>query len=611
MPGGRSHFIRRSGKGGFNVLPPAADKAAMSELSDPPFVARPVSSNLTLALARRIGLHAYGNRILALMLFLLHAAFVWGRGETWGQAMVLAHYGIFLLWQPFFSGQQHLPWPRALGVLLVGAALAVIDSSWAATLWVILLAGLLAGVTVSLKPIRQRLGLWLAVLYLLLLLFLWFLPRGFGVSVQYGGHTLLLRDSLLILPALLMLFPSPGLQRQTGIVDLLYTLLFVLVIGVLALGSFAAMQLTHTDYARGVLISLGSITLSLLIIAWLWQPRGEASGLRNLFSRYVLSLGLPLEEWLKQLSDSADREPDPEVFLREAMAGFTHLPWSTGVTWSTLQSQGELGQKSRHSVAFSHQGVEVHFYTDAPVNPAFALHLRLLTEIIGYFHAAKTRERMMQANAYTQAIYETGSRLTHDVKNLLQSLKTLCSAAEHSRPDQAMSLQTLMQRQLPQMAKRLEITLDKLKSPTSASDRKEILSREWWRNLNNRYARDGINFHADDANAAAWLPQELFDSVADNLVQNALRKRLQEPETRIRVDLQTSPMLSLTVCDTGSMAAAEVTEKLFHEPVTTHDGLGIGLYQAAKQATELKYRLRLRENREGYICFELAQMAEH
>jgi signal transduction histidine kinase len=196
------------------------------------------------------------------------------------------------------------------------------------------------------------------------------------------------------------------------------------------------------------------------------------------------------------------------------------------------------------------------------------------------------------------------------VKNLLQSLKTLCSAAEHSRPDQAMSLQSLMQRQLPQMAKRLEITLDKLKSPTTAADRKEILAREWWRNLNNRYGRDGITFQADDANASAWLPQELFDSVADNLMQNALRKRLGEPELRIRVELTTSTAISLVVCDTGAMAQDEVTEKLFHAPVSTHDGLGIGLYQAAKQATELGYRLHLRENREGYVCFELVQIAE-
>lgn len=581
----------------------------MSETPDKFPFAPPPASQLSLAVAQRVGLQPYGNRILALMLFLLHAAFVWGRGEAWGQAMVLAHYGIFLLWQPFFSGQQHLPWPRALGVLAVGAALAILDSIWATALWAVLLAGLLGGVTVSLKPLKERIGLWLAVLYLLLLLFLWLLPQGFGLPIRNDPYTILVRDSLLALPALMILFPSPSLQRQTGVVDLLYTLLFVLVIGVLALGSYAAMQLTQTNYAHGVLISMSTVTLSLLIIGWLWQPRGEASGLRNLFSRYVLSLGLPLEEWLKQLSDSADREPDPEIFLREAMAGFIHLPWSTGVTWSTAQSQGELGQQSRYSVAFSHQGVEVRFFTDAPVNPAFALHLRLLTEIIGYFHAAKTRERMMQANAYTQAIYETGSRLTHDVKNLLQSLKTLCSAAEHSRPDQAMSLQSLMQRQLPQMAKRLEITLDKLKSPTTAADRKEIMAREWWRNLNNRYGRDAINFHVDDANASAWLPQELFDSVADNLVQNALRKRLQDPGVRIRVDMLTSPIVSLTVCDTGEMAVDEVTEKLFHAPVSTHDGLGIGLYQAAKQAADLGYRLRLRENREGYVCFELAQVS--
>jgi hypothetical protein len=582
----------------------------MNEMPTPPASEPPAPSRLSLEVARRVGPAPNGNRILALMLFLLHAAFVWGRGEAWGQAMVLAHYGVFLLWQPFFSGQQHLPWPRALGVLAVGAALAVLDSIWAAALWAVLLAGLLGGVTVSLKPIKERLGLWLAVLYLLLLLFLWLLPQGFDLPLRNETYTILLRDSLLILPALMILFPSPQLQRQTGVVDLLYTLLFVLVIGVLALGSYTAMQLTRSDYAHGVLISMGAITLSLLIIAWLWQPRGEASGLRNLFSRYVLSLGLPLEEWLKKLSDSADSEPDPEIFLREAMAGFTHLPWSTGVTWSTAQSQGELGERSRHSVAFSHQGVEVRFFTDSPVNPAFALHLRLLTEIIGYFHSAKTRERAMQANAYTQAIYETGSRLTHDVKNLLQSLKTLCSAAEHSRPDQAMSLQTLMQRQLPQMAKRLEITLDKLKSPSTAADRKEIMAREWWRNLNNRYGRDAVSFHADDANSSAWLPQELFDSVADNLVQNALRKRLQAPELQIRVDLRTSPRISLTVCDTGGMASEEVTEKLFRAPVSTHDGLGIGLYQAAKQAAGLGYRLGLRENREGYVCFELTQVDE-
>ncbi|MEW5786516.1 MAG: ATP-binding protein [Pseudomonadota bacterium] len=549
----------------------------------------------------------YGNRILAFMLVSLHVAVVWGLNEAWGQAMLLAHYGAFLLWQPFFSGQEKLPLPRAAGVLAVGGALAFLDNIWAVALWSVLLAGLLGGVAVGVKAVRERVGLWLAVLYLLLLLFTWMLPHGFGLPVLDAGQPVLLREGLLLLPLVVALLAPPRLARTTGVLDLLYTLLFVLVIGVLALGSFAAMHLTHTDYAHGTFISVSTLVLSLLIIAWLWQPRGETSGLRHLFSRYVLSLGLPLEEWLKQLSDAAERERDPDLFLRAAMAGFTHLPWSTGVTWRTGHSKGELGVQSRHMVSFAHEGVEVHFYTDAPVNPAFALHLRLLTEIIGYFHAAKTRERAMQANAYTQAIYETGSRLTHDVKNLLQSLKTLCSAAEHSLPEQAMSLQTLMQRQLPQIAKRLEITLDKLRSPEKAADRREILAREWWRNLKNRYARDTLSFHIDDPDTMLWLPQELFDSVADNLIQNALRKRVGQPDVGIRVELVTNPLPSLTVCDSGAAAPPEVMDKLFHAPVSTHDGLGIGLYQAAKQAKGLGYGLELTRNLDGEVCFTLWQ----
>lgn len=552
-------------------------------------------------------LQRQGNRVLALMLILLHAAFVWGHGEPWGPILILAHYGVFLLWQPFFSGLHRLPWPRALGVLAVGGVLTVLNSLWAAALWTVLVAGLLAGVAVGLRSARERIGIWLGVLYLLLLLFLWLLPQGFELPMRGAKHVALWRDSLLILPLAMAIFPSPEIRRHVGVVDLLYTLLFELFIGVLALGSYAAMRLTQTDYGQGVLISLTTLAASLLAITWLWQPRGEDSGLRNLFSRYVLSLGLPVEEWLGDLSDAAERVTDPERFLRAAMLGFTYLPWSTGVTWKSPRSRDELGEYSPHAVAFSHQGVEVTFYTDTPVNPAFSLHLRLLTEIIGYFYAAKRREQEMQASAYTQAVYETGSRLTHDVKNLLQSLKGLCSAAEYSQPDQAASLQNLMQRQLPQIAKRLEITLDKLKAPAQAVDKNQILAREWWRNVRNRYAQERLVFDIDDTDSSLWLPQELFDSVADNLVQNALRKRVGEPDIRIRLALVTHALPSLTVCDTGRAASEQVAMKLFQAPVSTHDGLGIGLYQAAKQAQDQGYRLELSSNRDGYVCFTLWQ----
>jgi len=550
----------------------------------------------------------FGNRLLVLLLLLLHAAFVWGQGELWGQAVVLAHYGVFLLWQPFYSGQQRLPWPRAIAVLLVGVLLAGLHNVWVAALWCVMLAGLLGAVAATLTAVRERLGLWAAVLYLLLLLFVWLLPQGFGLPMRQVGQIALLRDSLLVLPLAVLLFPSPRISRVGSAVDLLYALMFVLIIGVLALGSYAVMHLRQSDYLVSLLLSMSALAATLLLFAWLWQPRGGDSGLRNVFSRYVLSLGLPLEEWLRQLSEAAEQQPEPDIFLRSAMAGFTHLPWSTGVTWRTPATSGALGEKSRYATAFTHMAVEVTFYTETTVNPAFALHLRLLTEIIGYFYAAKTRERAMRANAYSQAVFETGSRLTHDVKNLLQSLKTLCSAAEHSRPEQAMSLQTLMQRQLPQMAKRLEITLDKLKAPSMAIDNNQIQAREWWRVLKTRYMRDDMQFSMDDANATVWLPQELFDSVADNLLQNALRKRVGQPDVHIRVELETQPVPCLTVCDSGEAVLPEVRDRLFHAPVSTYDGLGIGLYQATKQAAGLGYRLELTSNREGEVCFSLGKV---
>ncbi len=551
-----------------------------------------------------------GNRTLALMLLLLHAAFVWGEGKTWGQAVTLAHYGAFLLWQPFLSGAQRLPWPRALAVLSVGAWLAAWPSPWAAMLWCIMLAALLGGLSLGLRGLRERLGLLLSVAYLLALVVLWLMPRLYGLPGAHDLQWQLVRDALILLPLMVLALPAPTFRPSSVAADLLYAVIIFLLMGVLVLGSFTAMRLTGAGYFGGVLISSLGLAGALVVFSWLWSPRGEFSGLRNLFSRYVLSLGLPLEEWLKQTAEAAEKESDPEAFIRATMEGFSNLPWATGVAWQTPYSHGQVGQESRHSAHFSHLGVSAMFFTDSPLNPAFALHLRLLTDVVGYFYAAKIREQALHANAYTQAIYETGSRLTHDVKNMLQSLKTLSSAAEHSGPEQAEELQGLIQRQMPQIVKRLEITLDKLRSPHIQEEglgKGQILAREWWRNLKARYSQDDVDFQSDDPNAEGWIPQDLFDSVADNLLQNALRKRRQDPEMHIRVWFAMRPGPELRVTDDGSAAPPEVVQKLFHAPVSNYDGLGIGLYQAAKQAASLGYHLELSENREGEVCLWLHQ----
>src|SRR5207237_506691 len=80
--------------------------------------------------------------------------------------------------------------------------------------------------------------------------------------------------------------------------------------------------------------------------------------------------------------------------------------------------------------------------------------------------------------------------------------------------------------------------------------------------------------------AQARLPRALFDSVADNLIRNALSKRAAEPGIRVRVTLSAE---GLFVCDTGSVVAPELSRGLLQAPVASASGLGIGLHQAGRQ----------------------------
>jgi signal transduction histidine kinase len=46
---------------------------------------------------------------------------------------------------------------------------------------------------------------------------------------------------------------------------------------------------------------------------------------------------------------------------------------------------------------------------------------------------------------------------------------------------------------------------------------------------------------------------------------------------------------------------------LLRAPVSSRNGLGIGLYQAARLAESSGYRLELESNRDGAVCFVLIQ----
>ena len=102
------------------------------------------------------------------------------------------------------------------------------------------------------------------------------------------------------------------------------------------------------------------------------------------------------------------------------------------------------------------------------------------------------------------------------------------------------------------------------------------------------------------------LPRALAESVADNLLQNALTKRMTDPGMKIRVTVACGQSFDFRVCDTGRAVGAVLERLLFHAPVGSHAGLGIGLYQAARLAEANGYTLSLVSNRDGEVCFALS-----
>lgn len=551
------------------------------------------------------------TRWLAFMLLSLHVAVAFETSEEWVRAFLMAHYGFFLLWQPLLQGQQKLETRLAVPVLGMAALLILVPSGWMIALWVAVLAGLTGAVAAGMPGRGQRWIYLLALTYLLTLLLLWIMPRVLADQSLPALLRQLVQWGLPVLPALILVLRGRMPAAMANAMDFFYGLMVFLMVVVLALGTFAVVAVTKSGYAISLAQTLTGMAVLLLVMSWLWNPRAGFSGLGGVMSRYLLSVGLPFEEWARGLATRAERERDPETFVRDALADTSSLAWISGGTWTTARGSGAYGKRSAHVSNHAFHGLALEWFSERPLTPALSLHVRLLSQLLGYFYASKVREQTLRDQAYTQAIHETGARLTHDVKNILQSMKTLMTAAETSGPEDAERLQALLVRQIPQLAQRLQNTVDKLKQPHEV-DSHLINAEAWWRDLQARYAHDRVQFAALEEGCDGELPQDLFDSVADNLLTNALRKRKTNGQpVAVKAELSCKDEFVFSVEDDGDPAPDHVARNLFLGPVNSEMGLGVGLYQAARQASMLGFELRMVENRSGNVLIRLMPKDSH
>lgn len=545
--------------------------------------------------------HEY--RVLGLMLVSLHAAVWWDLSGPISSSLILAHLGLFLIWQPIWSRELRLSWSGALVFVLAMVVFVTWLNWWLVSFWLLLLIGLVGGrITVGRV---ERYAYLMALLFLVSDLLLGSIPRVFAVDTLGAEVTTLFGYGLLLVGLALLLIPGErrGPSHRYS-VDFLYGLTMSMLTAILGMGTLISMYATGLPYAVALCQTVLVIALFLLAISWLWAPFAGVSGFGRIWERYLLNIGTPVEGWLAQLEDAAQNARLPQEFLRTAMSQLVELPWVAGVDWRTPNESGTLGVVTSHTLQVATGRLHTTIHAHRPIGPALVLHGRLLINLIGHFHRAKEREQELTQRAHMQAVYETGARITHDIKNLLQSLHTMTLAVQNSGDSDRDGLEQLLRRQLPHLTQRLQLALDKLQAPAESKAARCRLS-EWWEALKARNDAQCIRFESRMA-SDPLIPAELFDSVADNLLENARLKRQSEPALAIEVEvISEGERTALRISDDGAPVDPDIRDSLFRAPVKSRSGLGIGLYQAARQARQMGYALSLREGERGQVCFEL------
>jgi signal transduction histidine kinase len=561
------------------------------------------AQNIT-TLARR-----HESRVLAAMLLLLHLSTWWDFGDNLSKSLMLAHLGLFFMWQPIWRGDLRVDLAGGFAVFLFTLGFVLTLNWWTLICWLVILIGLVGGR--SLSTYRERFVYMLTLAFLISKLVIRCIPQVAGTEGLGNDVVGFFRYGLLLLPMLMLFVPTgPDPARGTPTVDLLRALTVSLMTAMFAQSALLITHVSAANYAVALIESMIVLAVFLLIISWLLSRRTGTLGLAQLWERSLLNIGTPFENWLAAVSALADQQQTPREFLEYAMLELGRLPWVSGVHWQSEDGDGSAGVMTPYVFPVHTFGLDVRLNTFRPAGPMLALHSKLLVELVSHFYVAKLREQELAKQAQLRAVYETGARVTHDIKNLLQSLQAITLVLVQDRngdpgsPTATRRGQQLLEKQLPLITQRLQLALDKLQSPEKTETIERPLA-EWWESLIARNQTSYLRFDADMAINPA-VPTDLFDSIAENLLENVRNKRQLEPAVNAAIELQAdSTAIILSVTDNGSAVPPEKATTLFRQPVDSHFGLGIGLYQAAKQAQLAGYQLSLAENRTGRVRFEL------
>src|SRR2546421_1583822 len=255
--------------------------------------------------------------LFVVMLVSLHLASMWGTEDYWARGLMLAHFGLFILWQPFMRGEHRLTSAQVAAIATVALGTLYFLNWWLLALWVSVLAGIVGGKVFLFQARWLRRFYLVVLLYLVSLLLIWIVPNTFRVPLP-NEVELLAQYGLPLLFLMMIAIPAETDSAETPqVVDFFYAAMIVLLLIALALGSFTFMTVGRIDYIMALSYSMLIIAGVLLLLSFAWNPRAGFSGLSIYFSRYLLSIGLPFERWLYFLAEKYTESPRSEEHTSE------------------------------------------------------------------------------------------------------------------------------------------------------------------------------------------------------------------------------------------------------------------------------------------------------
>jgi len=212
--------------------------------------------------------------------------------------------------------------------------------------------------------------------------------------------------------------------------------------------------------------------------------------------------------------------------------------WICGVSWKASNDEGIEGEISSYQVSINDEKLQLTLYAYTPIGPSLMLHAKLLLSVLTFYYRARLQEQELIKQAHMQAIYETGSKLTHDMKNILQSTHTMTQII-NDNDSELNEIIDVLKKQMPLLTQRLNTTLEKLRAPHNT----DLVTKnftgsllQWWNQLQSRYTGRHIEF-TSEVQGDHEIPLDIFTTVIENLLDNARNKRSREPDLKIYVIL--------------------------------------------------------------------------